>query len=107
MAKFYGKVGFLATDETASDVYGEIITERPYKGDVLRNQKRYQASESLNDDTVLSNTISIVADTYANENIFAIKYVWYKGVPWKVTNIEIQRPRIILTLGGKYNVPEN
>ena len=107
MAKFYGKVGFLRNEETAPDVYGEIHTERLYKGDVIRNQKRYQSSESLNDDVVLSNNISIVADSYANENVFAIKYVMYKGVPWKVTNVEIQRPRIILTLGGKYNVQEN
>lgn len=107
MAKFYGKVGFLRTEETAADVHSEVLTERPYKGDVIRNQKRYQSSESLNDDIVLSNSISIVVDTYANENVFAIKYVIYKGVPWKVTNVEIQRPRIILTLGGKYNVQEN
>ena len=107
MAKFYGKVGFLRIEETAPGVYSEILTERLYKGDVIRNQKRYQSSESLNDDVVLSNNISIVADSYANENVFAIKYVMYKGVPWKVTNVEIQRPRIILTLGGKYNVQEN
>lgn len=107
MAKFYGKIGFLKTEETAPDVYSEILTERLYKGDVIRNQKRYQSSEGLNDDAVLSNNISIIADNYANENVFAIKYVIYKGVPWKVTNVEIQRPRIILTLGGKYNVQEN
>lgn len=107
MAKFYGKVGFLRIEETAPDVYSEILTERLYKGNVIRNQKRYQSSESLNDDVVLSNNISIVADSYANENVFAIKYVMYKGVPWKVTKVEIQSPRIILTLGGKYNVQEN
>ena len=107
MAKFYGKVGFLRTEESAPDVYSEVLIERLYKGDVIRNQKRYQSSESLNDDVVLSNNISIVADDYANENVFAIRYVMYKGVPWKVTNAEIQRPRIILTLGGKYNVQES
>ena len=57
MAKFYGKVGFLRNEETAPDVYGEILTERLYKGDVIRNQKRYQSSEGLNDDVVLSNNI--------------------------------------------------
>ena len=107
MAKFYGKVGFLRTEESAPDVYSEVLTERLYKGDVIRNQKRYQSSESLNDDVVLSNNISIVADDYANENVFAIRYVMYKGVPWKVTNAELQRPRIILRLGGKYNVQES
>lgn len=79
MAKFYGKVGFLRIEETAPDVYSEILTERLYKGDVIRNQKRYQSSESLNDDVVLSNNISIVADSYANENVFAIKWLMECG----------------------------
>lgn len=107
MAKFYGKVGYLNTTETASDVYSEEYVERAYKGDILRNQKRYQTSESLNDDIVVNNSISIVADSYAYENAFAIRYIQWMGVLWKVTNIEIQRPRIILSLGGKYNVEEN
>lgn len=104
MAKFYGKVGYLSTEETSPDVYSEVLTERLYKGDVLRNQKRYQASEGLSDDVIVNNSISIVADSYAYENAFAIKYVQWMGVLWKVTSIEIQRPRIILSLGGKYNV---
>lgn len=104
MAKFYGKVGYLSTEETSPDVYSEVLTERLYKGDVLRKQKRYQASEGLNDDVIVNNSISIVADSYAYENAFAIKYVQWMGVLWKVTSIEIQRPRIILSLGGKYNV---
>ncbi len=104
MAKFYGKVGYLSTEETSPDVYSEVLTERLYKGDVLRNQKRYQTSEGLNDDVIVNNSISIVADSYAYENAFAIKYVQWMGVLWKVTSIEIQRPRIILSLGGKYNV---
>ncbi|MFR7712721.1 MAG: hypothetical protein ACLU0S_00915 [Blautia obeum] len=104
MAKFYGKVGYLSIEETSPDVYSEVLTERLYKGDVLRNQKRYQASEGLNDDVIVNNSISIVADSYAYENAFAIKYVQWMGVLWKVISIEIQRPRIILSLGGKYNV---
>ena len=104
MAKFYGKVGYLSTEETSPDVYSGVLTERLYKGDVLRHQKRYQASEGLNDDVIVNNSISIVADSYAYENAFAIKYVQWMGVLWKVTSIEIQRPRIILSLGGKYNV---
>lgn len=104
MAKFYGKVGYLSTEETSPDVYSGVLTERLYKGDVLRNQKRYQTSEGLNDDVIVNNSISIVADSYAYENAFAIKYVQWMGVLWKVTSIEIQRPRIILSLGGKYNV---
>lgn len=50
MAKFYGKVGYLATVETAPDVWSEQIVERIYKGDVTRNQRRYQTSETIHDD---------------------------------------------------------
>lgn len=107
MAKFHDKVGYLETRETSADVYSEVITERTYKGELIRDQRRYQASESLNDDIVLSNSISIIADSYAYEHAFAIRYVRYKGILWKVTNIEIQRPRIILTIGGRYNVQES
>lgn len=104
MAKFYGKIGYLATVETAPDVWSEQIVERIYKGDVIRNQRRYQISENIHDDVIVNNSISIVADDYAYKNAFAIKYVQWMGNLWKVTSCEIQRPRIILNLGGLYNV---
>jgi hypothetical protein len=59
----------------------------------------------VNDDLSVNNSISIVADEYANEHFFAIRYVAWAGTLWTVTNVEVQSPRLLLTLGGVYNGP--
>lgn len=103
MAKFYGEIGFTKTTETEPGIWEEEIVERSYYGDVTRSTSRFQSSDKVNDDILLNNTISIVADPYANENFQYMKYVKYVGTKWKITNAEIQYPRIILTIGGMYN----
>lgn len=103
MAKFYGVVGYVDTQETAPGVYTEVATERKYYGDVLKNVKRYVSSEYLNDNLTVNNSISIMADAYAYDNFFAIRYVNWMGANWKVTDVEVQRPRLILSLGEVYN----
>lgn len=107
MAKFFGKIGFTKTEETAPGVYREVTTERDYRGDVLRNTRKWENGEYLNDDLNVNNQISIVADAYANENFFAMRYISWMGAYWKITNVEVQRPRLILTIGGVYNKPAN
>lgn len=107
MAKFYGVVGYAETVETAPGVWTEQITERPYFGDVVRNLRRLQTPSTLNDDVNISNEISIVTDPYANQNFHAIRYVEYVGTKWKVPSVEVQYPRLILTLGGVYHENES
>ena len=104
MAKYYGFVGYIKTVETAPGVWAPKAIERPYYGDVIRNAKRFQnQSEGINDDIVVNHSISIVADPYASENHPYIRYCWWNDVAWKVTDISIEYPRIILNLGGVYN----
>ncbi len=103
MAKYSGKVGFVMIRETAPGVDTEIAVEKHYVGDVLRNTRRLENGEGINDNIVVNNQFSIVADAYANKNFFAIRYVTWMGARWKVTNIEVQRPRLLLTVGGVYN----
>jgi hypothetical protein len=105
MAKFNGKVGYGETVETAPGVNEDQITEVVYFGDVIRNTRLLQSGEKVNDDLSVSNSISIVADAYANEHFFAIRYVEWAGVLWKVSEVEVQRPRLLLRLGGVYNGP--
>lgn len=105
MAKFFGKVGYVIPTETAPGVWVEKAHERSYRGDIVRNNYRWDNAETLNDNFTISNTISIVADTFAFDNLPAIKYVEWMGHPWKVTSVEIQRPRLNLTIGGVYNGP--
>lgn len=103
MAKFYGNIGFAESRETAPDVHKEIIVERPYFGDFLRNVRRLQGSASINENITISNEISIVADPYARENFHAMRYITYMGTKWKISGVEVQYPRLILTIGGVYN----
>lgn len=106
MAKFYGKVGYApASVETAPGVWTEPIVEVAYFGDVVRNTRKLLAGESVNDDLSVNNLISILADAYANEHFFAIRYVEWMGSLWTVTDVEVQRPRLLLRLGGVYNGP--
>lgn len=103
MAKFYGKIGFADTVETSPGVWTEKIVERNYFGDIIRNTRRLQSSDQLNDDINISNEISIVADPYANQNFHSMRYVEFMGAKWKITNVEVRYPRLILTVGGVYN----
>ena len=105
MAKWFGNVGYAETIETPvnSGVWVETITERPYYGDTIRNTRLLQSSGELNDNVNVSNQISIVADPFANQNFHAMRYAEFMGNKWKITNVEVQYPRLILTLGGIYN----
>lgn len=103
MAKFYGAIGYAEMIESSPGVWVEKITEQNYSGDVIKNTRRTQAGENLNDDLIINNIISIVADPFAYQNFFAMRYVIWMGAAWKITNVEVQRPRLILTIGGIYN----
>lgn len=105
MARFYGKVGYGQTVEKAPGVWEDNITEIQYYGDVIRNSRRLTEGESVNDNLTVGNSISIVADEYANNHFFAIRYVEWAGTLWKVTNVDVQRPRLVLRLGEPYNGP--
>lgn len=103
MARFFGEVGFATTVETEPGVHEEVITEYPYFGDVTRNMVRMSDGQYLNTDLSVSNSISIVADEFANEHFHAIRYVRWAGKRWAITNVEVQRPRLLLALGGVFN----
>lgn len=106
MAKFYNVIGFGESVEISPGVYDDEITERPYYGDVIRDSRQFKEGDKVNNDISLSNSLSIVSDTYANDNIFAIRYVKLTGTYWEVTDVEVQSPRLILRLGGIYNGPK-
>lgn len=106
MAKFYGEVGYGISVEKAPGVWEDEITERNYYGDVLRNTRQLREdAASVNDKLTVQNSISIVADEYAVQSFFAIRYVKWMGALWEVTDVEVQSPRLLLRLGGVYNGP--
>ena len=103
MAKFYGAIGYAKTTETAPGVWQERITERKYSGDILKNASKTHDGENLNPNLVLENRLSIVADPFAYANFHTIRYVQWMGAKWQVSGVEVQRPRLILTIGQVYN----
>ena len=103
MAKYFGKIGYAEQVETAPGVWEEKITERQYYGDVVRNIRRLESSGNLNDNINASMEISIIADPYAIQNFHAMRYVEFIGSLWKITSVEVNYPRLILSIGGVYN----
>lgn len=105
MAKWFGKIGYAETQEIPanSGIWKTIVIPREYFGEVVRNTRRLQAASKVNDDVVVSNEISVVADPYAIQNFHNIRYIEFMGTNWKVNTVEVQYPRLILTLGEVYN----
>lgn len=109
MAKFYGAIGYnTGTVETpaGSGVWVDALIERVYFGDVVRNSRQLREGEKINDDLSVNNSISIVGDPYAYQNIFAMRYIRWLGALWVVSSVDVQSPRLLLALGGVYNGPK-
>lgn len=105
MARFVGNVGYAESVEIAPGVWDDVITVRKYYGDITRNTRKLVDGSQVNSDISVGNSISIVADEYANGRFFAIRYVEWAGTLWTVTDVEVESPRLILRLGGVYNGP--
>lgn len=104
MARFSVKVGYAVQEEIRPGVWSaKNITVKNHKADVFNIRFRQSASDKVNDDITTSDEISIVANPFAVKNFSNIRYVEYMGVRWTVSNVRLQHPRIILSLGGVYN----
>lgn len=105
-SKFYGVVGYAEDNiEVAPGVIDSVIIERKYYGDVDRVGVRARTSEDILPDLDITHEFSIIADAYANENFFAMRYIHWAGAYWTIKQIEVRRPRLILRVGGVYNGP--
>lgn len=103
--RYFGRIGYGEPIETAPGVWVDNIVERSYYGDVIRNARNLRDGEHLNPDLSVQNSISIVADAYANDHFFAIRYLEWAGTLWTVSMVEVQSPRLLLRLGEVYNGP--
>jgi hypothetical protein len=104
MAKYSGNIGFIDSVDTSPGIWEQqIVAVRKYTGDVIHVSRRSAGDDQVNENVRLSNVIKIVADAYANNNFQFIAYVEWRGVKWKITDVEVSRPRLILTLGGVYS----
>lgn len=102
MNKYYGNIGFYEQVEDVPGVFNEHILERPYYGDVIREHRIYRVNDKVNPNVDVNHSISIVMDPYAYSNYKHIRYVEWEGNKWQVSSIDIQYPRLILSIGGEY-----
>jgi len=105
MAKFFGVIGYATTQETDPGIWEDILTERPYYGDVVRNTRKLDEGTGLNNDLSIGNSFSIMADGYAMENFYAMRYIEWRGSFWMISDVEVKAPRLLLRVGGLYNGP--
>lgn len=107
MSRFYGSIGFVTQVEDPADsgTWVEQPIERNYRGEVSRNYKRWDNGDQLNKNFNISNTISIVADPYASSHLVAIRYIKWLGGYWEITSVDVEPPRLVLSIGGVYNGP--
>ena len=102
--RFYGNVGYADIDvETAPGVWEASMVAKKYRGDITRSARRLESTTTLNDSVTLENSFSIIADAFAYENFSKMRYVSWNGENWTVTNVEVRRPRLILTIGDIWN----
>ena len=103
MSKWFGKIGLVQMVETESSLYEPKVTEHECFGELLRDTRRMQTGDKVNDDLTLANTLSILADPALYEHFTAIQYAEIMGAKWKVTEVQVDFPRLTLTLGGLYH----
>ncbi len=103
MAKFHGMIGYIESEETAPGVHSNNIREHSCNGDILRNYKRWETGEVVNNGLTIDNRFSIITDEFILGNTHKMRYLKIGDTAWKITSFEIQRPRIILMVGGVYD----
>ena len=103
MAKWYGKIGFAESVEAEPGVWTEEITERSYYGDLTKNTYNLNSQNVTSTNVNISNSIRIVSDPYADQNFPSMRYVEFRGTKWKIINVEVQYPGLLLMIGGLYN----
>lgn len=109
MARFYGKIGFAINEEIKPGVYAERYEERYYKGELLKRNRQWEPTEYLNDRLNITNEISIISDSFSITNFGVMRYVRFNKQTFEITSatIDTERHRIILSLGGIFNVPDD
>lgn len=104
MAKAALMVGFVkeVKDRSTGIVKRENI-ERKFRADVQRSNSNVQSGDKVNVNLRLDMSFQIKLDKFTFENFQWIRYVVFNGTKWSVTNVQTQRPRLIVQTGGVYN----
>jgi hypothetical protein len=108
MARFAGFVGYVTQEESVPGVWSTVENSVMMQGDIIRQSSSVQndsrmTSAKVNSDISLNHRVSLLGDAYAFGNYFNLRWIEVDGRKWEVSSVEIQRPRIIVNLGGLWN----
>lgn len=101
MARFSGLVGYGQQVETVPGVWEDVIKERFMRGSYI-GQNVNNKDSGVNDEIDFNHRISLVGDAYAFDNYFNMKWIHVDGAKWSISSVQLQRPRLIVSLGGIY-----
>ena len=104
--KFYGNIGFAVTEDDGDGVWKETITDKKYAGDILRFARNKESGEHINDGLRINTQISLLLDPWFQDHISQLRYAEYMNTKWIIDSVDIQYPRVNLTLGGIYHGDE-
>ena len=94
--RYCDKVGYRRTYEVLDE-----------NGDGTGVSSRNSNGESINDNSLLSNSISIIGNPFALTNFTSIIWIEHLGVKWKVSSVDVTNyPRMVFSLGGVWNETE-
>ena len=105
MAKYSGMLGYVmpAKEDPPGIWKPSAVVEKLGRGDLIRQTITNEDVSGLSDGININNQISIIMDPFVNKNLESLKYVILYGTRWEIKSMTINRPRVILTLGGVYN----
>lgn len=103
MARFAGLVGYVTQEETSPGIWSSVEKSVMMKGELIRQSSNNRDAGKVNSDITLNHRVSLMGDSYSFDNYYNIKWVMVDKVKWEVSSIEIQRPRLILAIGGLWN----
>ena len=105
MAKYSGMLGYVmpAKEDPPGIWKPSAVVEKLGRGDLIRQTITNEDVSGLSDGININNQISIIMDPFVNKNLESLKYAILYGARWEIQSLSINRPRVILTLGGVYN----
>ena len=100
--KWFGNIGFKEVTEDEPGLWVPHVIPKAFYGDVVKDYAKELQANTINADLQVSNKLSVVADQYLQNNFHKIAYVEFGGAKWKVSVVEVNFPRVSLTLGSLY-----
>lgn len=106
MPKCSGIIGYALAVETRPGVWSEGMTDKPYIGEIVKDNRRIVDQGEINGSIRVNNNISIISNKFMLDNMSYMRYLTSSTMgksKWKISSVDIVPPRIIITLGGLYN----